>query len=98
MAEHTHTWTQAQIVFTPGATIHRPIAGAQVVWRCTGRTCDALRVSKYTFRRPSPKQAPNTWGRPSVGDDNFAESLYRNNKRKKKQSKAQTTDLEFAEL
>jgi len=55
---HDHKWVQSQVTLTPHPLTG--VAGASVGWRCSRRSCRAIRVQEYNFRRPRADQAPNT--------------------------------------
>jgi hypothetical protein len=56
---HDHKWVQHQVTLTPHPMTG--IAGAAVGWRCARRSCSALRVQEYKFRRPRADQPSNTF-------------------------------------
>ena len=54
---HEHEWVTLWTSPAKGAAI----PGASVLWRCSRRSRNALRVSEHKFRRPTKRQQPNVF-------------------------------------
>ena len=61
--DHEHEWVQESVTMWTSPAKGAPIPGATVRWRCSRRSCDAVRVHEHKFRRPTRRQGPNQFTR-----------------------------------